>query len=150
MPDMEPPTGTSSISLFSLPDELNVAFIVVHSIGADTVEEIAESLQQCRARRMDAVYAFLPSDVASSPYIVEQCEKRVFFFAGVMPHVHAGQDRILIQYVDIPIDLDAIRIYGDMSRQLKSYVIGEQDRVLNQRCFTSDLTTPGKPTMGLE
>lgn len=72
-------------------------------------------------------------------------------FLAKLPHVHAGQDRILIQYVDIPIDFDAIRVYGDMSRQLKYYVIGEQDRVLNQRCFTSDLTTPGKqPTMGLE
>lgn len=131
VPDMEPPTGTSSISLFPLPDELNVAFIIVHAIGADTVKEIADGLQQCRRDRMDAIYLFLPINDKAAAYLIDQCEGMRFFFAGVMPHIHDGQDRALLQFVDIQIDFDAIRVYGDMSRQLKSYVMGERERVRN-------------------
>ncbi|WP_461210965.1 GNAT family N-acetyltransferase [Desulfocurvus sp. DL9XJH121] len=133
VPDMEPPSGASSISLFPLPDELNVAFIVVHAIGADTVKEIADGLRQCRKDRMDAVYLFLPANDKAAAYLVEQCERLRFFFAGVMPHIHDGHDRVLMQYVDIPLDMDAIRVYGDMSRQLKAYVMKEQQRVQDLR-----------------
>jgi anti-sigma regulatory factor (Ser/Thr protein kinase) len=129
----QPPEGESSVSVFSLPDELNVAFIVVHTTGKDSEKEVSEGLQQCRAERKDAVYIFLPADVPASPFLVEQCEKMGFSFAGVMPHIHDGQDRVLLQLVDIPIDFDAIRIYGDMSRQLKSYVMSEHERVRNLR-----------------
>jgi anti-sigma regulatory factor (Ser/Thr protein kinase)/GNAT superfamily N-acetyltransferase len=127
------PEGESSVSVFPLPDELNVAFIVVHAIGKDSEREVSEGLQQCRAERKDAVYLFLPADVPASPFLVDRCEKMGFFLAGVMPHVHGGQDRVLLQFVDIPIDFDAIRIYGDMSRQLKSYVMSEQERVRSLR-----------------
>ncbi|WP_319469957.1 GNAT family N-acetyltransferase [uncultured Pseudodesulfovibrio sp.] len=133
VPDMEPPTGASSVSLFSLPDELNAAFIIVHSIGADTVKEIDDGLQRYRADRMDAVYLFLPSCGKAAAYLIEQCERLRFFFAGVMPHVHDGHDRVLMQYVDIPLNMDAIRVYGDMSRQLKAYVMKEQGRVQELR-----------------
>lgn len=128
-PDDGPPQGASSVSVFPLPDELNVAFVVVHAIGSDTVQEINDGLRECRSRRMDAVYAFLPADDAASPHVVEQCEAMGFFFAGVMPHIHDGSDRILLQYVDIPLDMDAIRVYGDMTRSLKEYVMEEQRRV---------------------
>lgn len=120
---------TSSVSVFPLPDELNVAFVVVHSIGGNTINEVAEGLHQCRTRRMDAVYAFLPANDPASPALVEACESMGFFFSGIMPHVHDGQDRILLQYIDIPLENDAIRVFGDMSRQLKEYVLKEQERI---------------------
>jgi len=128
-PGLADPAKASAVSVFPLPDELNVAFVVVHSIGGDTAREVAEGLRQCRAKRMDAVYAFLPVNDAASPALVEACEDMGFFFSGIMPHIHDGQDRILMQYVDIPLDMEAIRVYGDMSRQLKEYVVMEQARV---------------------
>jgi hypothetical protein len=53
-----------------------------------------------------------------------------FFFAGVMPHIHDGADRILMQYVDIPLDLGAIKVFGDMTPRLYDYIRKEQRRVL--------------------
>jgi anti-sigma regulatory factor (Ser/Thr protein kinase) len=123
------PERASAVSVFPLPDELNVAFVDVHSIGGETAHEVAEGLRRCRAKRMDAVYAFLPAHDAASPALVEACEGMGFFFAGIMPHIHDGHDRFLLQYVGIPLDMDAIRMYGDMSRRLKEYVVKEQARV---------------------
>ncbi|WP_338668846.1 GNAT family N-acetyltransferase [Pseudodesulfovibrio methanolicus] len=128
-PDEGPLSGESKVSVFPLPDELNVAFIEVGAIGADTVREIADGLRECRNRRMDAVYAFLPAGVAASPQVVEACEGMGFFFAGLMPHIHEGQDRILLQYIDILLDLEAVRVYGDMTRKLFGYIRAEQKRV---------------------
>jgi len=128
-PDTQSPSGKSSVSIFPLPDELNVAFVIVHTIGAETVDEVAKGLRQCKRDRRDAVYAFLPLGVSSSPYLVEQCERMGFSFAGIMPHIHDGDDRMLMQYVSIPIDTEKIRVYGDMSRKLFAYIKEEQQRV---------------------
>ena len=106
-----------------------MAFVIVHAIGRDTAREVAEGLKQCRRDRRDAVYAFLPLGVNAAPRLVEECEAMGFFFAGIMPHIHDGQDRILMQCVDTPLNTDAIRVYGDMSRTLFSYILDEQERV---------------------
>ena len=128
-PDDAPLSGTSEVDVFPLPDELNAAFIVVRAIGADTVREIADGLHQSREKRLDAVYAFLPAGVPASPQVVEACERMGFFFAGVMPHIHGGQDRILLQFLDINLDMEAIRVYGDMTRKLFAYIREERRRV---------------------
>nr|WP_321260039.1 GNAT family N-acetyltransferase [uncultured Pseudodesulfovibrio sp.] len=125
----QPPSGESSISIFPLPDELNVAFIIVHTIGESTKRDIAEGLHQCKMDRRDALYAFLPLGVPASPRLVEECEQMGFSFAGIMPHIHDGDDRIIMQYVDVPLNMEAIRVYGDMSRELFSYITEEQQRV---------------------
>lgn len=129
MPSPKLPEGDSSVSIFPLPDELNVAFIIVHTIGVTTVKEVQEGLLTCRRDRMDAVYAFLPLGDPASPYLVEQLEEKGFFFAGIMPHIHDGDDRILMQYIDIPLDINAIRVYGDMTKKLFAYIQKEQLRV---------------------
>jgi hypothetical protein len=128
-----PPSGESAVSVFPLPDELNVAFVIVHSIGEDTVTEVKEGLYQCRKDRRDATYLFLPLGDAACPLLAEECEHMGFFFAGIMPHIHDGQDRLLMQYVDIPLNTDAIRVYGDLSRKLLSYILSEQERVKKLR-----------------
>ncbi|WP_319582702.1 ATP-binding protein [uncultured Pseudodesulfovibrio sp.] len=128
-PDDAPLSGVSTVNVFPLPEELNVAFIVVGAIGAETVHEIADGLRDCRHHRMDAVYAFLPAGLPSSAQVMTACEDMGFFFAGLMPHIHDGQDRILMQFIDIPLNLDAVRVYGDMTRKLFDYIRSEQKRV---------------------
>ncbi len=124
------PAGESIVSVFPLPEELNTTFIVVHAVGKET--EVAEALRQCRQKRMDAVYAFLPLASPACPQLCEQCEAMGFSFAGIMPHIHDGGDRLLMQYVDIPLNEDAIRMYGDVSRELFSYILKEKSRVENR------------------
>jgi anti-sigma regulatory factor (Ser/Thr protein kinase) len=128
--DDSPLSGASEVNVFPLPEELNVAFIVVGAIGGDTIREIEEGLLDCRRKRMDAVYAFLPAGVPVSPQVVTACERMGFFFIGLMPHIHDGQDRILLQVLDIPLNMDSIRVYGDMTRKLFDYIRNERKRVL--------------------
>lgn len=129
-PDMQTPSGPSSISMFSLPDEFNVVFIIVHTIGKDTVKEVYDAMVQCKKELRDAVYAFLPLGTPASPYLVEQFEHLNLSFAGIMPHIHDGDDRILLQWVNIPLDMEKIRVYSEMSRKLFSYIKEEQQRHL--------------------
>ena len=132
-PAVETATGQSSVSTALLSKETNVAFVTVHKTGADAAGKVAESLLQCRRERRDAVYAFLPLGEAGCPLLAEECERLGFFFAGIMPRSHDGQDRLLMQYVDIPLNTDAIRVYGDLSRKLLSYILSEQERVKKLR-----------------
>ena len=128
-PEIQEPTGESSIVTFPLPDELNVSFIIVNNIGANSVEEIRQSFKSCKNERRDAVYIFIPSGVPYSPYIVKQCEEIGFFFAGIMPHIHNGDDRITLQWLNIDLDFSKIKVYGDKSTVLLNYISYERKRV---------------------
>jgi anti-sigma regulatory factor (Ser/Thr protein kinase) len=122
----------SSTKIMDLPDEINVSFIIAEKIGQNSIAEIKKLLQICIQKRKDAIYIFIPTNVSSSPSLVEKLEEEGFSFAGVMPHIHDGHDRITLQWINTPIDLDAIKIYGDKGRELFDYVKMELMRVKNQ------------------
>ncbi len=121
--------GESSVSASALPEELNAVLITVRRIGEATAAEVADAVRRCSRERRDAAYAFLPLGDASSPRLVEQCERIGLSFAGVMPHIHEGDDRILMQRVNVPLDAAKIRVYGARARKLRSYVLEERERV---------------------
>ena len=127
--ESNPAQGQSSVNVFQSPDELNVVFITVNQIGTTTLEEVTRNLRQCRHDNNDAVYLFLPLGVSTSPTLVEQCEQIGFSFAGIMPHIHVGDDRIIMQCIYTPINIEAIRLYGEESRKLFSYILKEQHRL---------------------
>jgi len=122
------PEQESSISVFPLPDEHNVSFIIVHDIGFDAIQKITDAMQQAKKERKDATYLFLPACSGALPDLLEQCEKIGFSFAGIMPHIHGGDDRVLMQYINLDLNLAEIRVYGDRSRQLLAYILAEKER----------------------
>ncbi len=128
-----PKSGHSDVLIIPLPEELNAAFIVVRSIGPETVAELTKASRECQRKRLDAVYAFLPASTPGCPAIADACEDLGFSFAGVMPHIHDHGDRLLMQRVDIPLDTGAIRVYGDMSRKLLDHVLNDAERVREHR-----------------
>lgn len=121
--------GESSVSIMPLPDELNVCFIIVNQIGTDTIDEITKGMIRCRNERKDAVFVFLPLGDRFSPKLVEQCEKIGLSFTGIMPHIHNGDDRILLQKIFISLDVTKIRLHGKNSAKLFAYILQEQQRV---------------------
>jgi len=127
--DPRPVRGLSRIRVVPMPKEHNAAFIVVQDIGRGTALEVAEALRECKRKRMDAVYSFLPLENPSLPALVEQFEGMGLSFAGIMPHIHDGQDRLLMQTINIPFDPDAIKVYGTMTQKLFDYILKEQDRL---------------------
>lgn len=126
----ESPAGPSSVDLFHMPDALNTSIITVRAIGEETEGEVRSLLNACRRERRDAVYAFLPACDPAAPGLAEACERLGFFFAGVMPHIHDSGDRLLMQFLDIPLDMDAVKVFGEMGATLFDYVRAERERVL--------------------
>ncbi|WP_027721174.1 hypothetical protein [Maridesulfovibrio zosterae] len=62
-------------------------------------------------------------------FFVEEFEKIGFSFAGVMPHIHNGSDRITLQWLDVRLDMAAIRTYGDKTKEVFDYIKTELERV---------------------
>jgi hypothetical protein len=65
----------------------------------------------------EAIYLRLPLSSPAAPQIAEACEKLGLSFAGVMPLICAGTDVLVMQWVGVPLDMDAIRIHGDRGRR---------------------------------
>ncbi len=119
---MVAPTEKSQVFLVPLSESLNVAFIIVGQIGKETPSEIIHYMNQCMIEKMDACYIFMSMQHPYSPVVVEECEKAGFSFCGIMPHIHNGEDRILLQKVNVKLDKESIRVYSDQSRELLQYV----------------------------
>lgn len=120
--------GEAQTFVFPLPEELNVSFIIATGVGEQTIQQIQDGLSQCKKEGRDAVYAFLPLGHKATPHIVDECEKLGFFFAGVMPHIHGGDDRIIMQYLGITLDYSNIKVYGKRSAQLLAYVVEQHEK----------------------
>ncbi len=127
-----PPVENGALTSFALPDELNVSFIIVDRIGYDSYEGIRQIWRRCKAERRDAIYLFIPSGSAHAAYLSDLCEELGFFFAGIMPHIHQGDDRLILQWLDIDLDLSQIKVYGNKSAELFSYVCAEKKRIESQ------------------
>lgn len=116
------PTGESIVEVQNLPEEQNADIIVVRRIGADCLERIRESMKASRWGCKDAVYAFLPLQSPQLPALFAECEQLGLSFAGVMPHIHFGEDRILLHWINTPLDMESIHVHGDRSRKLFAYI----------------------------
>lgn len=114
--------GESAVDVFHMPEELNADMITIRTIGADCGDRVRKIVNESRRARKDAVYAFLPLQSPHLPALFAECEALGLSFAGVMPHIHFGEDRILMQWVGIPLDMEAIHVHGDRSRKLFAYV----------------------------
>ncbi len=108
--------------IVELPRELRAAFVVANSIGSDSANQISRHLKELDYKKMDALFAFLPLGDENSPALVKRFEEKGFFFAGIMPHIHNGDDRIILQKTNIKLDLDKIKVYGEKSRKLFDYI----------------------------
>jgi hypothetical protein len=102
--------------------EMNNFKINVTCIGKDCIENIRAKMDEARRNRFEAIYLKLALDAPSAPAIVNECEKMGLSFAGVLPFSLGGKDAIVMQWVGVPLDMDAIKIYGDRGRKLFDYV----------------------------
>ena len=114
--------NTGSAFVVELPEELRTAFVIIDSVGKDILTQASEAMIKADNGLFDALFAFIPLGEAMSPKIVREFENHGYFFAGIMPHIHNGDDRILLQKINIPLDYDNIKVYGERSRRLFSYI----------------------------
>jgi N-acetylglutamate synthase-like GNAT family acetyltransferase len=121
--------SSAKLSVLRLEPDLNVAFILVDAIGQDVATAIDDARRCCQRLAMNAVYVFIPTGTPDAPSLVEECEHMGFFFAGLMPLIHDGEDRIILQWLAQDLDEDRIRMHGDKVRHLCHYVFQERKRV---------------------
>lgn len=126
--------GKTLLLLPPLPPELNAVIIEVRAIGADAIAQIKAAYQQCRRERKDATYLFLPAADPGLPALVPACEEMGFFFSGIMPHIHDGGDRFILQRVDIELDYKKVALYGEQAQRLMSYILSEKSRMEGVMC----------------
>ncbi|QGY43172.1 GNAT family N-acetyltransferase [Maribellus comscasis] len=124
-PAIAAPGEKSEVFLVPLSESLNVAFIIVGQIGKETASEIIQNMHKCIMQKMDACYVFMSMQHPYSPVVVEECEKAGFSFCGIMPHIHNGEDRVMLQKVNVKLDKESIRVYSDESRELLDYVFDQ-------------------------
>jgi len=118
-----PLCGETDVFFIPLPEANNVVFIVVNTIGSDAIEQVVAYQKQCIREKRDACFVFMPLGNAASGVLACEIEKVGFVFCGVMPHIHNGDDRLILQYVMTAVEADQIRVYGDHARRLKDYVV---------------------------
>jgi anti-sigma regulatory factor (Ser/Thr protein kinase) len=102
--------------------EMNRFKINVTTIGKDCVDQIRAKMDEARKNGFEAIYLKLPLDTPATASIADECEKMGLFFAGVVPFALQGRDALVLQWVGVPLDMDAIKIYGDKGRVLFDYV----------------------------
>ena len=115
----------SEVVLKPMSDEYDVADIDVYEIGASTMSQILEYTQYSFKQKVDVCFLNLPLQSACLPALVEAAEAEGFSFAGIIPYLHRGEDRLVLHKLNTDIDLEKVRVYGDRSRQLLDYVAAE-------------------------
>lgn len=127
-PEIAP--GESSVIFELLPEEYRAAYIIVERIGPDTPGEIVRYRKRALSEKLDVTYLFLPADNPNTPAVAIAAEEAGYSFAGIMPHVHAGSDRLIMQQLNIALDLDKVLAYGDEGQELSAYVRSELEKKL--------------------
>jgi anti-sigma regulatory factor (Ser/Thr protein kinase) len=115
----------SVINVFDAPEELNISFVTVLSYGKDYTEKLSEIVNSAKLKKKDALFLFAPLAEETSPTIYSESKNTGFSFAGIMPHIHNGKDRILMQWINTSVDINAVRIYGDFGKKLFARVVDE-------------------------
>lgn len=120
--------GESLVIFEPLPKEYRAAHIIVKRIGPDTIGEITRYRKQALSEKMDVTYLFLPAENPNTPALAKAAEKEGYSFAGIMPHIHDGCDRLLMQQLNITLDMDKVLTYGDEGQELAAYVRAELEK----------------------
>jgi anti-sigma regulatory factor (Ser/Thr protein kinase) len=102
--------------------EINNCIINVRTLGSDCVEQIRQRLNAVRKDRVEAIFLRLPIDEPAACTVVEECGTMGFSFAGVIPRFLNGRDALILEWVGVPLDMDAVKIHGDNARRLFAYV----------------------------
>jgi anti-sigma regulatory factor (Ser/Thr protein kinase) len=112
---------SSEIECSTNPDS-KYSVIRVKSIGMDSVEKIHDRMNALRKDGTDVISVWLAADSPFTPDVAKWCEKVGLSFAGLIPSYFGGRDALVMQWVGVPLDMSAIRIYGDKGRKLFAYV----------------------------
>jgi len=119
-------TGRSTLDINFNP-YLNIAVILVNSIGNDFEAAIKNYKRDLCEKRADCIYVFISLSNEAAPGASGILESLKFSFAGIIPEYFLG-DCAIYQYLNnVPVDAEKICAVSDFAKMLKEYIIKEYD-----------------------
>ncbi|HWR38494.1 MAG TPA: ATP-binding protein [Patescibacteria group bacterium] len=109
--------------------DMNIAILRLSAYGPDATAIIGEQTSQCSHQVIDVIYLYLDLHHPSTADITVEAEKIGFFFAGVLPAGLEGRDALILQYLNVSLDWDEIKLATPFAHELLTYVRHESDRV---------------------
>jgi hypothetical protein len=103
-------------------DGAGTSVLSVRAIGMDCVERLHALLNAERGKGAEIVTAFLATDSPTAPEVAAWCEKVGLSFAGIVPGHFGGTDALVLQWVGVPLDANAVKIQDARVKKLFEYV----------------------------
>lgn len=123
-----PALQESTVYNLELQSDMNYAILRLSSYGSDAITIIKEQTTQCCRQMIDVIYLYLDLQNPVVSSLTEEAEKIGFFFAGVLPAGLENHDALILQYLNVPLDWDEIKLATPFANELLAYVHQEYDR----------------------
>ena len=105
-------------------DSMSFARIEIEQYGANIIEDTRVRLKDLCLRGVDVISLYLKLSDPLTSYLTDEFEKMGFFFAGILPGALAGNDALILQYLNnVPIDYEKIQLDSDAGKRLLDYVM---------------------------
>lgn len=101
---------------------LNIAELVIESIGRDLEEQLAYMTRKLCIDRLDILYLLIDLQSPHAPEAVKHAEAAGYFFAGIFPGYHHPHSLVLQYLNNLAFDYDAIVTLTPLATRLKSYI----------------------------
>jgi anti-sigma regulatory factor (Ser/Thr protein kinase) len=109
---------------------IDIGLIAVRGVGHDVPQRLRQSLQQLvREAGARVIYLSLRLDDPGCPAACEAAERLGFHYSALCPLFDDGHDVLRLQYVNVPIDFNALAVAGPFAREIVDYVQADRARV---------------------
>ncbi len=107
----------------------NQAFLIVNTIGKDTVQNIRRHLHELCLHRIDCIYVDLLLADRHTARIASELRNLGFFLGGVIPKLR-GEDVLRMQYLNnVEIATDDISVASDFGKSLLETIVHDMKAV---------------------
>lgn len=119
------PTQTRSMTSIAVNDGA-YGRIRFETIGSNAAIELAQALSDVDGLGARAVQLSAHVDDPGLPLLVESARGLGFFFCGLAPAFSEGRDLLLMQRLSEPLDMKALQLFTDQTKELAAFI--ERDR----------------------
>lgn len=104
--------------------------ICVHRVGGDLAPRLRAARDELvRRAGTRVIYLSVRLTDPGCPRVQPVAEGLGFFYSGLGPHFDQGHDVLRWQYIDVPVDFEALNAAGPFARAILDYVAADRQRV---------------------
>jgi len=107
--------------------KLNIAFIKVIEYGENTFDEIISKWKYYKLERAHSIYLHLNLEDEHTPHISAKANEIGFIYSGIIPYHLNGKDTLILQYTNMRIDFDEIKLFQDESKKILNFIKKEYE-----------------------